>query len=225
MRPTTRRLSLLALLLLTAAMHGACIESETHATLVIEADGSGRWVVLNRDIHAVADTPEDRLREEQEFMAKVTAGRHSEAVAFRALGATDLRTQVLSHQWPFAVQTEARFANLADVFSRFFERLGVDGRATLVRDAERFTFTAVITTDAGQVDNQPTSEGEEARAMPSLLGDSLPVVFIRHGQFLAATGFTVSNDGRRAKADEVDGEQPTLTLSLTWTAKEAAAQK
>ena len=130
------RTAVLACVLSAAVVSVACIESKTEATIVIVPDGSARWTVLQRHVHAVANTPDQRLVEEQDFLAAVVAGRHDQVRAFRALGASGISTQVVSADWPFAVQTEARFANLADVFNRAFAALGLEGEAVLTRDGE-----------------------------------------------------------------------------------------
>src|SRR5512140_1694851 len=92
------RLTAVAALVAGVAASG-CLVKETSNTLRLEPGGAVAWTVLERDIHASADTAIDRTREEEEFMAAVRAGTHPKASAFRALGAEDVRTQIVSARW------------------------------------------------------------------------------------------------------------------------------
>jgi len=50
----------LAALFLLALSSAGCLVKEKSDTLCLEPDGSVRWTIVERDIHAVADTPAER---------------------------------------------------------------------------------------------------------------------------------------------------------------------
>ena len=163
-------------------------------------------------------------------MALVAADQHPNVVAFRALGGTDVRTEVVSVRWPFAVLTEARFPDVAQVIQRLFDKVReIRGQSVLERTAGRTTWK--ITVDYVPDAGRPATD--EADTFPdSLLCDDAPIFFLRHGQFVGAVGFDISDDGRVATpGKEIEDhdwdKEPRLTLSLTWVATEAvnAARK
>jgi hypothetical protein len=218
------RAAVLALALLAAAAAAACIESEKKATMTLAPDGSVRWSVLQRDVRSTDDSAETRAREEQEFLAKVRASQHDEAIAFRLLGGLDVTTRILSDDWPFSVQTEARFADFGDVWLRYFQLQGARAQSGYTRAGDRVTWTLVVNVaELEQEDRQADqAESEASRALQSLFADAGPTVFIQGGRFVEAKGFTLQDNGRVAKPDDFCGrdweKEPVLTLSLTWTA-------
>jgi len=214
----------LAALLLVALSCAGCLVKEKHDTLCLEPDGSVRWTVVERNIHAVADTPADRLREEAEFMALAGRDEHDAAVAFRALGGTAIRTQILSADWPFAISTEARFDDLGRLWQRYFDLAGMRATSALVRSGNRTTWTLVV--DMDQTTEKTDEEGHDS--LESIMEDDFaPIFMIRHGEFVDGAGFTFDDDGRVAKLDtdalsKRDWEkEPRLVLSLSWVDVEA----
>ena len=69
------RKALIVLLLLTAST--GCLEKDVTHTLYVERDGSVTWEVFERDVYSSADEPEDRLREEGEYLKHAVAGSPS----------------------------------------------------------------------------------------------------------------------------------------------------
>ncbi len=204
-----------------AMLSGGCLVKDTTATLCLEPDGSVTWTVIERNIHATGDAPADRQREEEEFMAEVAADRHPNAVAFRDMGGTDARTDVISSRWPFAVLTEARFPDIARVVQNYFDRAGMKVESTLRRDGTRTTWTLVL-----DMSDETESGGSDASGSLDAMPDAeLPIVVIQHGQFIDATGFDISDDGRLARPQDQSkrdwDREPRLVLSLTWVAAEA----
>jgi hypothetical protein len=225
MKRWTMRLAALAAVAGAAVFSGGCLVKETSATLCLEPDGSVQWTVLQRNIHATGDTPADRQREEDEFMAAAAADRHPNAVAFRALGGSDVRTEVVSARWPFAVLTEARFPDIARVFQQILDGIGeVHGQSRLERNGDRTTWT--ITLDYDPDFERPDSD-DASDIDSSLFADDGPVFFMRHGQFVDAVGFDITDDGRVAKLTDLDdhdwNKDPHLVLSVSWAATEAAS--
>ncbi len=225
----TARLAGMAAVLAFAALSGGCLVKDTNATLCLEPDGAVTWTVIERNIHATGDTPADRQREEEEFMALVGAGQHPNAVAFRSLGATDVRTEVISSSWPFAVLTQAHLRNVADAFQVLLDRVPeLHARSVMQRDGDRTTWTLSLE----KADDAAQTGADNSDPFPaSLLDDDQPTILMRHGQFIAANGFDISDDNRVAKLADLDDwdwdKNPRMVLSLTWVATEAvnAAKK
>jgi hypothetical protein len=222
------RLAALVAFLAVAVVSAGCLVKETSHTLCLEPDGSVRWAVLERNIHATADTPADRQREEDEFMASTAAGEHPMALAFRALGASDVRTQLVSAEWPFAVRTEARFPDIARLWQQCLDSVdGLRAQSTLEVNGNRTTWR--VTVDLDPDVQRPDSD--VTQAIESLFDDNgdAPVFFIRHGQFVDAVGFETSDDGRVAKPKDLGdhdwNKDPRLVLSLTWIGTEAVTSR
>ncbi len=219
------RLASLVTLLAVAFFSAGCLVKENSTTICLEPDGSARWTVLERNIHATGETPADRQREEDEFMAAVAADRHPNAVAFRGLGGSDVRTEVVSARWPFAVVTEARFPDIARVFQQIADTIGeVHGHSRLERNGNRTTWTITLDYDPA---SERSDSDDASDADLSLFGDDGPVFFMRHGQFVDAVGFDITDDGRVAKLVNLDdhdwNKDPHLVLSVTWVATEAVS--
>jgi hypothetical protein len=199
-----------------------CLVKDTADTFCLEPNGAVTWTVLETNIHATGDTPAERQREEDEFMAAASAGKHPNLAAFAALGGLDIRSDVISAQWPFAVLTEARFPDIAQAFQRFLDQAGeIHGTSRLERRGDRTTWSITIEYDP----DAPQTSGNSEAVPASLFDDDQPTFFIRHGQFVEAVGFDITDDGRVAtmkKQDDHDWDKdPTLVLSLTWVATEA----
>jgi hypothetical protein len=226
---SNRAASFAALVAIVAIAVGSagCLVKETTGALCLEPDGAVRWTVIERNIHATGDTPADRQREEDEFMALVAADQHPNAVAFRALGGSDVRTEVVSARWPFAVLTEARFPDVAGLLQQLFDRVGeIRGQSVLERSGSRTTWK--ITVDYDPDAEQPGADNGDELPTSLLSGDP-PVFFMRHGQFVDAVGFEISDDGRVAKPKDLSDrdwdKEPRLVLSLTWVAAEAVTSR
>ena len=156
-------------------------------------------------------------------MAAVRAEQHPAAVAFRALGGSDVRTEVVSARWPFAVLTEARFPDIGRVCQQIIDRIGeVRGQSLLERNGNRTTWKITLDYDP---DFERTDSDETPDMDVALLGDDGPVLLMRHGQFVDAVGFDITDDGRVAKFTDLDdhdwNKEPHLVLSLTWVGTEA----
>lgn len=201
------------------ALNGGCLVKDSLSTPVLEPDGTIRWAVSERNIHAVADTPADRLREEKDYMGLVATAMHPVAAAFRALGAQDVRIAA-SADWPYTVRTDARFPDIARLWQDYFDRVALPAASRLERSGGRTTWTLTVDV-GGQESDAPDDDNLDAL----LEGDQRPTLLIRHGQFVDSVGFTVSDDGRVAKLDDFSDrdwdKQPRLVLSLTWVATEA----
>jgi hypothetical protein len=221
------RFAALVGLLAVVFVNAACLVKDTAVALCLEPDGAVRWTVIERNIHATGDNPADRQREEDEFMALVAADRHPNAVAFRALGGADVRTEAVSSRWPFAVLTEARFPDVAGLLQQLFDRVGeIRGQSKLERSGNRTTWR--ITVDYDPDLEEPESDDADASLL-SLFGDDPPIFFMRHGQFVDGVGFEISDDGRVAKLKELSDrnwdKEPRLVLSLSWVAAETVTSR
>ncbi len=230
MRQRAARSAAFVAVLAVSVVAAGCLVKDTKETLVLEPDGSARWTVLEHNIHATGDTPAAREREEEEFMALVSADKHPNVTAFRAIGGLDVRTQVLSSRWPFVVVTEARLPDIARAFQQLFDQIPqIHGRSVLEKNGDRTTWTITVENDPNAETPEATGSGDADGVPASLLDDEEPMFYMRHGQFVDAVGFEITDDGRVArmkKLDDHDWEKdPKVVLSLTWVATEAVSRK
>ncbi len=227
MRQQSVRVAAIVAFASVALVSAGCLVKDTNETIVLEPDGSARWTVMDANIHATGDTPAARESEEQEFMALVAAGKDPNATAFRAIGALDVRTDVVSARWPFAVVTQARLPDIARAFQGLLDQIPeMHGRSVLERNGDRTTWTITLEYDADASEGtQPPGDDEAAAGWASLLDDKQPTFCMQHGQFVDAAGFEITDDGRVAKLGNLDDhdweKQPKVVLSLTWVAAEA----
>ena len=200
-----------------------CLVKDSSSTLILEPGGAVRWVVTERNIHAVADTPADRLREEEDYMGLAATGTHPVATAFLALGGQEIRTAA-SSDWPFTVVTDARFPDVARLWQDYFDRMHVPATSRIERSGTRTTWTLVVTIGG----DEPDASDEDG--LGALIeGDDRPTFVIRHGEFVEAVGFAISDDGRVAKMDDLEKrdweKDPQLVLKLSWVGTEAASSR
>jgi hypothetical protein len=213
----------LAVLAAAAVMSG-CLVKDTDTTITIRPDGSGTWTIVDRDVHSQADTLADRLREEQEYLADVWEGRYEPALALDAIGCSDVSTQVIRSQWPFLVITSCRFADLGALWQQWLDAAGLRGQSRLEVDGDRTTWSVWADTSDEAPAGTTTARGVR---VDSLLGGDFPRLFLRHGQFVEATGFELADDRRVATLKAFDDKElekagGNLVLALTWTTTEAA---
>ena len=222
-----KSLAALLALLVPVLVNAGCLVKESASTLSLEPDGSVRWVVLERDIHATGDTPADRQREEEQFMEAVAAGTHPVALAFRSLGATSVTSQVVSAEWPFAVQTEAQFSDIARIWHDYFDRIGIQAQSSLQRSGNRTTWTLIVDMPEQREGPEVVADADDLESLWP--GDAPPPFMMRHGQFVDAVGFDISDDGRVARGKDLSDrdwdKEPRLVLSLTWVAAEAVTSR
>lgn len=111
-----------------------CLQKEKTQTLYLETDGSVAWVTSEADVRSDETDIGKRMAEEQGYIAEALLGTHRVARAFAALGpSTAVQTMILRDRRPFHVVTEARFRAVDRVLERLFTGMGVQARASLVR--------------------------------------------------------------------------------------------
>jgi hypothetical protein len=194
---------------------GCIVQSTTH-TLLLDPDGALTWVVLERNARSDSDSPEERAREEGEFLTAARSGSNGAASSLRLLGGEGVAVEVLRDRRPFAVWTEARFASAADAAERFLAAHGVPACASFSTDGieARLELSLQIAHDEASSDN-----GDDlGLPIPDDL-DPLEIL-LTEGRFIAAEGFAF--DGDRAELlpvtdEELEERGGALTLSLTWT--------
>ncbi len=221
----TRRYAALVAVFVVAALGAGCLVKETTSTLRLEPDGSVHWAVLEHNVHATGDTAADRQRQEREFVALAEAGANPVAEAFRTLGGANLSTRVVAAAWPFAVLTEADFPDIARLVQECAAQMGVRLQSGITRNDRRVTWT--IEFDASE--RADVEVPSNSSPVADLLPDESTALFLRHGEFVEATGFTISDDGRVARLQDLSNrdwdKEPRLHLSLSWTAVESTTGK
>jgi hypothetical protein len=207
---TRRRALWIALFLpLTAG----CLESEIRHDIYLEPDGAAVWSVLQTDVVSNEKDPAKRDREEREFRKRLLGENPPIAEALRILGGWKVETVVLRDERPFALAVKARFPRVDRMLEEYFDRVhpeaGVD--ADLDREGARTTLTIEI--------SPVEEEGAEADAAVAALevGDDNLRIHLTTGRFVAAKGFVIEAEGRRAVPIlGGGGEEGERVLTLSW---------
>ena len=217
----------LACLAAVALMTSGCLDfvgfvKDTTPIIYLEPDGTVTWTVLEQEVRWNGGTPEEGAREDKEFFAAVSAGRHPVALAFGRLNAMDVRTLILRADRPYTVQTEARFARFDRLMARFMVKLGGEAISTLQRQDGTVTWTLTAS-------ESTASTASDKDDYVNALGDLFErgQLVLAAGHFTGAVGFDLSSDGRVAtiqspdhqQSDDTDSDKP-LYFSLTWTEAE-----
>jgi hypothetical protein len=202
-----------------AAACGGCLQKEVGQTIYLSPTGVV-WSVIEKEVRSDEKEAAARIREEQDYALAAGAGQHDVARAFHRLGAQAVTTTWLRRERPYAVMTEARFADVRQLATAILREAKIQGDVTLVRDGCRTTF--------GMRMNSDPSPAAEDSALDALLGELGTYRFVlSEGRFISAGGFEILGDGSVAVPDErtiapvprSPGEGGTggvLTLSLAW---------
>lgn len=211
---STRRRALWIALFLPVAT--GCLESEIRHDIYLEPDGAAVWSVLQTDVVSNEKDPAERDREEREFRKRLLGENPPIAEALRFLGGWKVETVVLRDERPFALAVKARFPRVDRMLEEYFDRVhpeaGVD--ADLEREGARTTLTIEI--------SPVEEEGLEGDAVVAALevGDDNLRIHLTRGRFVAAEGFMIEGEGRRAVPLLSSGERDgARVLSLTWEAE------
>jgi len=195
----------------------ACLlKEERHVLYLDPVSTAVTWVVFEHDVRSNEEEPADRLEEESEYWNTVQAQGHPAARAFRALGASTIRTLHVRSEVPFSIVTDATFPGIEELGRRFIEELGATGTSVLTREGDMTVWTATL---------RPPAEDRETDVSGLSAADTVEVV-LTSGRFESAVGFKLEQAGRIAI---LDGEQfgmdedAEVVVSLRWTlAKEGA---
>jgi hypothetical protein len=173
----------------------ACLLKDRTDTWYLEPNGAVTWSVLEKDVRSDAKAATDRQTEEGTYMTDVRNQVHPIAKAFRALGATEVRTRILRGSVPYTVVTEARFASLDAMGQTLIARTGLTGTSVLERDGAGATWTLTMR-DPHSADT-PEQNDDDVSAL--IEGLALKIT-LTDGRFVTAgtQGFDISSDGRVA---------------------------
>jgi hypothetical protein len=215
-RPTMK--GLLAVLPLAAALAtGGCLQKETSHSLYLSRDGAVAWVAMEKDVHSDEADPAARRSEEQAYLALASAGAHGVGMGLAVLDPIDQRTTVLRATRPFTVRTEARYIRIDKLFERMLYELRLPGDATLARSGDKTTLSIRVDIGAAMAD-----DGDRESPITGLAeGFSAYHLILTEGRFVAASGFTLGDDGMSATPAEVSeldvaADGGVIELSLTW---------
>jgi hypothetical protein len=198
-----------ALVLVAAAWLTGCLREDVGHTLYV-APSDVTWSALEQNVRSDDPDPAVRLMEEQDYILAARAGHQPVARALAALGATQVATTRLRSERPFTVLTEGHFSDLAELARAILRHAGVSGDATVDRDGCRRTFRAWL--DAG-------AEGRGTDDLDALVAEASSYrLVLAGGRFLAAEGFTLSEDGAvAAPVGDVAADNGLIKVSLTWS--------
>ena len=144
-----------------------------------------------------------------------SAGKHPVAQALRRLGAQSVTTTWLRRERPYAVMTEARFADLRQLAMAILRDAGAQGDVSLVRERLRDEVRRPGGRRLAPASAADPSAGNSA--LDALLTDLENYRFVlAEGRFTSADGFRILDEGTIAVWDEkkaaADG---ILTLALS----------
>jgi hypothetical protein len=202
--------SAVSLVVLAGGLSTGCLQRDVSQTIYISPDGA-LWSVTEKDVRSDDTAPAGRIAEEHEYFLAAAAGKHPVAQAFRRLGAQTVTTTWLRRTRPFTVLTEARFANIEQLFKAVLRDAQIQGDVTTAR-----TGCGTRVTVKADLSSQPaTDAGSALDALIDALGDYRLV--LTNGRFVAADGFTILGDGSTALPDNsktTDGD--VLFVMLEW---------
>ncbi|HUS22042.1 MAG TPA: hypothetical protein VMZ66_08545, partial [Aeromicrobium sp.] len=197
-------------MVLVVAAASGCLRKEVAHTVYLGPSGVV-WAVTESGVRSDEHEPSDRRRAEYEYAVAATAGVHPIAEAFHRLGAQSVTATWLRRERPYAVMTEARFADVRQLALALLDDVGAQGEVGVTREACRTRLEARINADEGP-DTTPDSP------VDGLLADLYAYRFVlTDGRFVAADGFEIREDGAVAVPDrEKAAADGVLLLSLTW---------
>lgn len=198
----------------------ACIVAERTHTLYLSPDGRLSWVALEKDVRSDAEKPDDRAKEEAEFLAKLSAGLHPVAAALDGLGATDRRTDVLRQERPFIAVTTARFESIDRMLTTLFQQAGMEAEVSLRSEGPRMRLLVRI--DLSRVDlDAPSNDADSDDTWSALIEDaSQYTIVLTAGRFVDGRGFTFGSGDTSAVPVDVDLEKAKeageIVYALSW---------
>ncbi len=209
-----RRIFAVTALFAAALALSACLQKETSHTLYLSPDGAVVWRTLEDYVHSDAADVDKRSAEESGYLATATAGAGDIAAGLVALEPIRVQTRVLRDERPFTVLTEAWFPGAESLANHIIAAFRIPGDAYVTRNGGAVTLHVHL--DLRSVDN----DDDIATPVTNLI-DSLSTyrIVITDGQFVAANGFAIDENGTIARPIPVedDGAGQIIDLSLTWT--------
>lgn len=212
------RKSLRNVLVVMPLMVAGCLQKETTHTLYLSPDGAVAWTVFEKDVRSDESDAARRRAEEGEYLAAASAGSHGIGRGLAALAPLSVHTRVLRARRPFTVVTEGEFSRLDEALERMLGELRVPGYAHLTHDGVRTTLVIHVDVPSGD----DTGENGEPGAVTGLLEDLDHYrIVLTDGRFVAATGFTLVDDGAAAVLAMIPGNEVTdqtgpFDLTLSW---------
>jgi len=212
------RHQLIGLGVAAALVTAGCLQKDTTSTIYVGSDGRIEWVVFDRQVRSDESDPAKRGAEQQAFIDAVWSGQDNVTKGFKALGGTNVRTQVLRDTVPYEVVRSANFDNLGKLFARELSRCGVPHRSEY-----KTTGTVTTWTLAVQVEPEPPAvEGCDEDGPLDWLSDAINhlEVVLESGAFVDAVGFTkVAADKmvyEDVSSETIKTNGGWVIVSLTW---------
>lgn len=195
----------------------ACLQQQTGHTLYLSPDAAVTWTTTERDIRSDAQDPSERMREEHEFLSRLTAGGHPMLTALRSLGPASSRARLLRRDRPYIVMTEAHFERADRLMQRLLDELRISGTATLTRHGDATTLSVAF-----EVPQEEPEFPDESAITPLIVFDEPYRLVLTTGRFVTSEGFTIESGETTAALDEEWMKarcEPgaTVRLSVTWS--------
>jgi hypothetical protein len=204
----TRRFCLLLALVAAPLASGCLVKTTTHR-LYLSPHGALTWSVLEQDIRSSASNDGDRATEEATFLQGVASGSHPVLEALRRLAPYHTSLRLLRSERPYTIVTEARFERIDVAALKLFAELGIAGTASLQRTGAEWTLIVALdfTAVGDELDTPVTALIEEFDRYRLILTE---------GRFVAATGFTIVDDGAAVELNVAQVPTDRPELRLTW---------
>ena len=195
------------------ALCAACLDSDTLHDLYLDPDGSVVWTVTEREVRSTAESPEERRREEHEYLDAAAGEAHAVARGLWRAGARDVSTTVVRDARPLTVATRGAFGGIDEAFSGLLEGLGLEHDVVLEAGADGALVLEIAFEE--RTDEAPVEPDEDVLALAGALGGVR--VVLTSGVFVDASGFEVEPDGTAARMVEPPFSDGVARYRLVWT--------
>jgi len=191
-----------------------CMLDETTHVLLLEADGTVTWRVLQDLLRSDRDAVRERLGEEDRFLEDADTGEDSWSTTLSGYGADEVDAWLLRDRRPYTLVVEGRFADLEQLTQAMIDEAEIDAEVTLVSRGDRVRYRIEVAPQDG--DEDPEDVDEAWRWVANHVRMALA-----QGRFVEARGFDISKDGavavpRRLTEEEVDEFDGASVYELVW---------
>jgi hypothetical protein len=198
----------------------ACLQKDTTSTIYLRADGAAEWVVFERDVRSDSKEPVTRDEEEAAYLDPIRRGQHPVAMSFAALGAAEVRTEILRIDRPYSTMVSGRFPSLTAAVSPILDACQVPYGADIRMLDGETTWTLWVNVGPDGAPDTPEHCADPFEGLADALDFT---IVLERGSFTNAVGFTLEGPAR-ARIDDKAAAPETLAAtggrvvySLTWT--------
>ena len=200
-----------AALVSTLALCASCLENDTRHDLYVDPEGGVVWTVTEREVRSTAASPEDRRREERDYLDAARGDAHPVARGLWRAGAREVSTTVVRDAPPLTVVTRGAFGGLDEALSGLLDGLGVEHDVELVAGKDGTLALEISFDERASAAREPD---EALLALAEALG-SMRIV-LTGGAFVEAAGFELEPGGVAARMVEPPLSDGIASYRLVW---------